>query len=127
MYNSNAFIFLLLFLGLCRDASNGDFGLDIVVYPGANAELTVKGKVTFNSNGSNGIFTNLYSNAILDINVETDATLETCGNGVDDIFGYVDTSSTAKFSGTGYNCDQDEVRFDGDGTIVKPDCQACPP
>ena len=121
-------LFTLIF-GLCRNAStNGYSGLYIErLSPGATAELTVnvKGKVTFNSNGQFGIRANLASNAILDINVETDATLETCGNGVDDIYGYVDTSSTATFSGTGYTCDPNKVWFDGD--VVKPVCQACPP
>ena len=129
MYNSNTFIFL--FLCFCRDSSkNGGTGLDIRVDgDGTNVELNVKGKNTFNSNGFAGMFSSLDSNANLEINVESSATLKSCGNAVADINGNVNEGATVEFSGTGYTCDQDKVEFFvfGDGTVVKPVCQACPP
>ena len=101
----------------------------IYVYgDGTNAEVNVKGIVTANSNGNQGIYTSQNTNANLEINVESGATLSSCGNGAYDIFGIV-SASTVEFSGTGYTCDQDRVEFTvfGDGTVVLPNCQACPP
>ena len=97
----------------------------IGVSAGVNAELNVKGEVTFNSNGDNGISTSLISNANLEINVESGATFNSCGNGAD-IYGDVFAPSTAKFLGDGYTCDQDKVVFGGGGTVVEPVCQPCP-
>ena len=90
--------------------------------------MKVKGENTFNSNGQFGILTNSLANTFVEINVENGSTLETCGNGDYDIYGYVGEGGALTFLGDGYTCDQDEVVFfDGDGTVVKPDCQACPP
>ena len=65
----------------------------------------------------------------LEVKVESDATLNSCGNAVADIYGIVPASSTAKFLGDGYTCDQDKVVFTGlgAGNVDKPTCQACPP
>ena len=125
-YNSNTSFYS--YLGPCRNVSNNsNTGLYIVVVPGAKAELIVKGQVTVNSNEFFGMFSSLDSNANLEINVESSATLTTCENKFD-IFGSVGTSSTLDFSGTGYTCDPNKVVFDGAGTVVdEPDCQACPP
>ena len=99
----------------------------IYVYgDGTNAEVNVKGIVTANSNGNQGIYTSQNTNANLEINVESGATLSSCGNGAYDIFGNVDASSTATFLGDGYTCNETKVVFDGDGTVVEPTCQACP-
>ena len=70
----------------------------------------------------------LYSNSNLEIDVENGSTLESCGNIVYDISGEVVASATtATFSGDGsYTCDQAKVVFNGDGTVDEPVCQACP-
>ena len=83
--------FVTLIFGLYRDASNngdtatfGGTGLEIDVRGrGANtdAKLIVKGKVTLNSNGFDGISTSIYPNTNLDIVVETGALLNTTSNG----------------------------------------------
>ena len=105
----------------------------IEVFGSANtkAKVIVKGKVTLNSNGGVGIdIINPISN--LEINVESSgATLETCGNGDEDIGGFVlepATRATVTFLGDGYTCNQAKVSFDGPGgsTVVEPDCQDCP-
>ena len=134
MYNSNTFIFL--FLCFCRDSSNNEYtGLFIEVDGGGtNAKLIVKGENTFNSNGGNdygnGMYSYLISNSKLEVNVESGATLKSCGNnGPYDIGGVFPASATATFLGTGYyTCDQNRVRFFGPnaGTVVPPTCQACP-
>ena len=97
---------------------------------GINAELNVKGENTFNSNGGNGIYTFLDSNANLEINVESGATLNSCGNGRYDIGGIVLAGAEVDFLGTGYTCDQDRVSFfffgPGAGNVVPPTCQDCP-
>ena len=101
--------------------------MDIGAYgDGVNVKLIVKGNNTFNSNYFYGIntFVNFDSNANLEINVESGATLHSCGNGAD-INGYVHEGGKVDFSGTGYTCDQDKVSFGGDGTVVEPVCQAC--
>ena len=72
----------------------------------------------------------LYSNSNLEIDVENGSTLESCGNDDDDIYGEVEASATATFSGTGYTCDQNKVVFEGIGggtvgTVVPPNCQDC--
>ena len=91
---------------------------------GINAELNVKGQVTVNSNGDNGIVAELSAtNSNVEINVESGATLKSCGNAVADINGFVPEGSKVDFSGTGYTCDQ--IVFDGDGTVTPPTCQAC--
>ena len=127
MTNSNTFIFLFL----CRDAinTNEGTGLYIRYVTGANAKLIVKGNNTFNSNGDyGGILLRQSPNTNLEIIVETGATLNSCGNGVYDIFGEVPAiyNATATFLGDGYTCNQTKVVFDGDGTVVEPTCQACP-
>ena len=126
MYNSNTFIFLFLYFWTLRDASNNSAaGLDIRVNgDGTNAELNVKGENTFNSNFY-GISTFPFSNANLDINVESGATLKSCGNVAADIYGDVFDPATATFLGDGYTCDQ--IQFFGDGTVTPPNCQPCPP
>ena len=138
MYNSNdAFISIPIFdLYLYRDASNNEgTGLFIGVTGSANtkAKVIVKGKVTLNSNGEYGMYSFLNTNTNLEINVENGrSTLETCGNGDEDIGGNVPATASATFSGTGYTCDQAKVQFfDSDGggtvgTVVPPVCQACP-
>ena len=139
---------------ICRDAnSNLNYGLGIgVVVDGVNAQLIVKGKVTFNSNVSFGMYSYLFSDSKLDIAVLNDSTLnleqnrygfyanvfggaelnvevkengtfETCGNIDYDVVGYVVGAAT--FSGTGYICDQNKVVFNGDGTVDEPVCQDC--
>ena len=130
MYNSNTFHFSVPIFS--RDASNNIFrGLDIRVNgDGTNAELNVKGENTFNSNFY-GIYTSQSLNANnLEINVESDATLTTCGNGRDDIRGNVAASSTLDFSFSrdGYTCDLTKVSFigPGAGNVVPPTCQDCP-
>jgi len=90
-----------------------------------DAQLIVKGKVTLNSNNI-GMYSNLNPSTNLEINVENGSTLESCGNGFRDISGEVPLSATATFSGTGYTCDQAKVQFNGGGTVVPPNCQACP-
>jgi len=93
---------------------------------GVEAKLIVKGEVTLNSNGLAGMYSFLYSNSNLEIDVENGSTLESCGNYID-IYGYVTAFATATFSGDGsYTCDQAKVVFNGDGTVVPPNCQACP-
>ncbi len=75
------------------------------------------------------MFSSLNTNTNLEINVESSgATLETCGNGDEDIGGEVVAPSTLTFSGDGYTCNQAKVSFDGPGgsTVVEPDCQDCP-
>jgi hypothetical protein len=108
---------------ICRDAnSNGYIGMYIDVSYGVEAEFIVKGKVTFNSNGLAGMYSFLYSNSNLEIDVETGSTLESCGNDDYDIYGYV--AGAATFSGDGsYTCDQ--AVFNGGGTVVPPNCQDC--
>jgi hypothetical protein len=98
--------------------------LYIDVYSGVEAKLIVKGSVTLNSNGLVGMYPFLEANTKLDIVVDNGSTLESCGNGVSDIEGYVAASATATFSGTGYICDQ--TNLFGGGTVVEPVCQACP-
>jgi len=122
--------FVTPIFGLCRKASNnGNTGLFIGVGTGVDAELIVKGEVTFNSNGFYGMYSSLNPNANLEINVEngSTSTLETCGNSPFDIGGSVSTPATVDFSGTGYTCNQAKVSFDGPGgsTVVKPVCQSC--
>eukprot|EP00986_Skeletonema_menzelii_P015166 scaffold11173_cov99-Skeletonema_menzelii.AAC.3 len=107
------------------------YGLYIDIDSGVEAKLDVKGEVTLNSNGLVGMYLFLEANTKLDIAVLNDATLESCGNIVYDISGVVPASATATFSGTGYTCDQAKVVFNGDGggtvgTVVPPNCQACP-
>ena len=112
--------------GLCRDdaSNNASGGLFIQVQNGVEAKLNVEGSVTLNSNGI-GIFTNISPNSNVEINVETGATLETCGNSQYDIYGNVFSAATLTFSGDGYTCDN--VSFPTNaGTIVEPVCQACP-
>ena len=110
---------------ICRDAnSNANSGLYISARNGVEAEFIVKGKVTFNSNVSFGMYSYLFSDSKLDIAVLNDATLESCGNTRRDISGFVEGAAT--FSGTGYTCDQTYFFFDGNGTVVEPVCQACP-
>ena len=119
-------------MGPCRNASDNELvGLDILVNSdGTNAQLNMKGQVTFNSNGFVGMYTglsSLNSNAKLEINVESGSTLKSCGNAVADISGNVDTSSTLDFSGDGYTCDQNKVVFlgSGAGNVDEPTCQDC--
>ena len=103
--------------------------MGIGVGGGANVQLIVKGKVTLNSNGGNGIDIVQVPNSNLEINVESSgATLETCGNIGLDIGGNVGATAPVTFSGTGYTCDQAKVQFFGsDGsTVVPPACQDCP-
>ena len=128
MYNSNdAFISIPIFdLYLYRDASNNEFyGLFISVgVQRVDAELIVKGEVTFNSNGFYGMYSGLNTNANLEINVEngSTSTLETCGNSRFDIYVSND-GSTATFFGDGYTCGK--VASGGLGTVVGPVCQPC--
>jgi hypothetical protein len=105
-----------------RDASNAIYGMYIDVSNGVEAELIVKGNVTLNSNNI-GMYSFLRANTKLEINVENGSTLESCGNIVKDINGYV--TGAATFSGTGYTCDQNKVVFEGDGTVDEPVCQDC--
>ncbi len=119
--------FVTLIFGLCREASSNSYiGLGIGVAGGANAQVTVKGENTFNSNGFAGILTGLPPNNNLEINVESGATLNSCGNSQFDIEveGSVHPDATLTFLGTGYTCDQTKVSFPG--TVVPPDCQDCP-
>jgi hypothetical protein len=127
MYNSNTYISIPIF-GLLRDASsNGYIGLGINVDSGVEAEFIVKGNVNINSNDGYGMYSFLGANTKLEINVENGSTLESCGNDDYDISGEVVASATATFSGDGsYTCDQAKVVFNGDGTVVPPNCQACP-
>jgi hypothetical protein len=87
----------------------------------------VKGNVTFNSNGGDGMFTiqNYLSNPNLEIIVETGATLNSCGNSRYDIGSDVSIATLA-FLGDGYTCDK--VYISSGGTVVPPNgpnCQAC--
>ena len=130
MYNSNTFTFIFLFhiFGLYRSASkNGFVGLVASTFSGANdAKLNVKGEVTFNSN-RNGILVDVrVSDTNLEINLESDSTLNSCQNDGSDIFAFVTTSGSATFSGDGYFCDEDKVVFAVAGDITPPVCQACP-
>jgi hypothetical protein len=120
-------LFIPLF-DLLRDASNAIYGMYIGVDSGVEAKLIVKGEVTFNSNGNGfaGMYSFLYSNSNLEIDVENGSTLESCGNTQFDIYGQVPANATATFSGTGYTCDQAKVVFNGGFTVVPPNCQACP-
>ena len=113
---------------ICRDASNNAAG-GLVIDARNEAKLIVKGEVTLNSNGF-GMNSFLGANAKLEINVENGSTFETCGNIDYDIYGTVDATATATFSGTGYTCDQAKVVFIGDnggtvGTVDEPVCQDC--
>ena len=101
----------------------------INVESGVDAQLIVKGEVTF-SNKNYGMYSYLEANTKLEINVENGSTFETCGNIDYDIYGTVDATATATFSGTGYTCDQNKVVFIGDnggtvGTVDEPVCQTC--
>ena len=127
-------LFLILFFGLCRDASNNtNDGLYISVNgDGTNAQLNMKGHVTFNSNGAYGMYADLFvfgvTDSTLEVKVESDANLTTCENVAADIYGNVESASaTAKFLGTGYTCNQTKVEFTGPGAgnVDKPTCQAC--
>ena len=122
-------LFIPLFDLLRKASSNQVYGLYpyIGVESGVEAKLIVKGKVTLNSNGFAGMYSFLYSNSNLEIDVENGSTLESCGNIVYDISGEVVASATATFSGDGsYTCDQaTKVVFTGDGTVVGPVCQPC--
>ncbi len=118
--------FVTLIFGLCREASNNKFyGLFIEVgVQRVDAELIVKGEVTFNSNGSYGMYSLLAPNTNLEINVEngSTSTLETCGNSRFDIY-VSNNGSTATFFGDGYTCGK--VASEVLGTVVGPVCQAC--
>ena len=111
---------------ICRDASsNNNVGLGINVSNGANAQLIVKGNVNINSNDIGMYsFLDLKANTKLEINVENGSTLESCGNIVYDIYGYVIGAAT--FSGTGYTCSSKQFFVGFGGTVVEPVCQACP-
>jgi hypothetical protein len=115
--------FLSCFWSPLRDASNNARnGLVIGVFRNANVQLIVKGEVTFNSN-KYGMYSDLNPSNNLEINVENGSTLESCGNTQRDIYGYVEGAAT--FSGDGsYTCDN--VYFPIDGTVLPPNCQACP-
>ncbi len=117
--------FVTLIFGLCREASNNEFyGLIIEVgVQRVDAELIVKGEVTLNENGFFGMYPSLNTNTNLEINVESGATLNSCGNIVYDIYGFV--FGNLIFSGDGsYTCSLKQ--FLGDGAVVEPDCQDCP-
>jgi len=107
-----------------REASSNDAdGLNIGVTGEANAQVIVKGKVTLNSNGGDGMYSSLNPNTKLEINVESGATLNSCGNSVIDIGGEVEAPSTLTFLGTGYTCEQTKVLIIG--TVDEPVCQSC--
>ena len=128
MYNSitlSLFIFTLTF-GLYRYGSNNvaaGLSIDVTNANGDNAELIVKGDNTFNSNNDRGMASNLVANSNLEINVENGATLNSCGNSGDDIYGFVGVGATATFLGTGYTCSSKQ--FINGGTVVEPVCQPC--
>ena len=94
----------------------------INVESGVDAQLIVKGEVTF-SNKNYGMYSYLEANTKLEINVENGSTFETCGNTQFDIVGYVVGAAT--FSGTGYTCDEANFFFTGGGTVDGPVCQPC--
>jgi len=100
--------------------------LYIEVESGVEAKLIVKGEVTLNSNGFAGMYSFLYSNSNLEIDVENGSTLESCGNTQFDIYGQVPANATATFSGTGYTCSSKQFFVGVGGTVVEPVCQACP-
>ena len=102
--------------------------MSIAVYPSVNAELNVKRENTFNSNGNDGVSTNrIFPPSNLKINVESDATLESCKNGRYDIGGIVFEDAEVDFSGDGYTCEQAKVVFTGTGAdnVDKPVCKRC--
>jgi hypothetical protein len=100
--------------------------LGINVGNGANAQLIVKGNVTLNSNNRyHGMYSYLEANTKLEIDVENGSTLESCGNSQSDIYGEVEASATATFSGTGYTCSSKQFIVFGGGTVVPPNCQDC--
>ena len=113
--NSNGYAGMYSFL-------NSDSKLDIAVLNDATLNL--------DQNGSNGFRAVVQPGAELNVDVvKENGSFESCGNTQFDIYGTVDATATATFSGTGYTCDQAKVVFTGPGgsTVVKPVCQDCPP
>jgi len=93
---------------------------------GVEAKLNMKGKVTLNSNGGDGMYSSHNPNTKLEIKVESGATLNSCGNGQYYIGGNVQwTDATLTFTGAGsYTCSSKDII--SDGTVVGPTCQDCP-
>ena len=79
MYNSNdAFISIPIFYLYYRDASNNvNSGLNIGVDSGVEAKVIVKGEVTFNSNGRDGLSSGLNTNDQSSISIVTCLSAET--------------------------------------------------
>ncbi len=129
MYNSNTFISIpnLSIFGLCRDASNNKYaGFYISVSSDQNVQVIVmEGNVTANSNDYGMYFRSSGPNTKLDIDVKEDGSFQSCGNSVSDIYANsVDSSASVEFTGSGYTCSSKSN--DGSGTVVGPNCQACP-
>ena len=118
-------------------SSNGFDGIFIDSLPrtpNTNLDLEINvengSSLILNQNGIAGFRApKLNSSAKLNVDVKEGGSFESCGNIQDDIFGDVFANAAAKFSGTGYTCDQAKVVFTGPGgsTVVKPVCQDCPP
>ena len=124
--NSNTFISIPIFgLCLCRDASNNEDGLDIDSSSSLNVKLIAKGSNIFNSNTRDGIYVRVDESTNFVIDVQDGGSIQSCGNGDDDIYTEDCSGSSVAFTGSGsYTCEK--VDSYDSGTIVGPNCQACP-